>query len=139
MERELIDKKNEQWVNDLISVDLIEEITNLPSDTEAVIVHNLNDEKIEILAKLNKLRILIQNGNSYITDKGLKTLGKMVSLEELDLEWSDAITDNGLVYLYNLNRLTWLDIDFCCSLTKQGVVNLQTNLRHCEVNSSLVS
>jgi hypothetical protein len=125
------------WINDMRWVDSVEEITALPSDTEAVSVRYLADSKIAALAKLKGLRRLMQQpGSSRVTDEGLRMLGSIESLEELDLEWSDLITDDGLQHLSSLHSLRWLDVGFCRRLTAIGVEHLRSQLSQCEVVTS---
>ncbi len=114
-------------------VETIEEIAALPLDTESVFVSRLTDLKVEALSRLNRLRILFQDGSPRLTDSALSTLGKMSSLEYLDLEWNDDITDRGLQCLYGLGSLRWLDIGFCGLITPQGVASLRLALPLCEI------
>jgi hypothetical protein len=133
MEKKWTDEETEMWVSELVRLQTLQEIDALPLNTEAVFVSHLDDTKIEALAKLKTLRRLIQDGNCFVTDKGMRVLGTMASLEEVDLEWGDDITDAGLVHLYGLSKLKWLDIGFCHSLTDQGIAKLQKNLPECEI------
>jgi len=112
-----------------------EEIAALAPNTEEVFVSHLDDRKVNALAGLKRLRRLLQDGNSFVTDDGLKVIGTMLSLEELDLEWSGHITDAGLTHLYGLNSLKWLDVGFCRRLTEQGIASLKEELPECEVVS----
>ena len=120
-------------VNNMMRVATLEEIAALPPNTEEVFVSHLDDRKVDALAGLKRLRRLLQDGNSFVTDEGLEIIGTMLSLEELDLEWSENITDAGLVHLYGLNRLKWLDVGFCRKLTEQGVASLKLKLPECEI------
>ena len=129
----MTDEEIENRMNELVRVEDIEELAALPLDTEAVLVSRLNDTKLKALARLPKLKRLIQGGNSQVSDEGLRVLGGIPSLEELDLEWSDSITDAGLVHLHSLANLRWLDVGFCCGVTERGVSQLRESLSGCEV------
>ncbi len=129
----MTDEELEKFVNELVSVETLAEIKALPLDTEAVFVKRPDDAKTKVLFRLEKLRKLLQDGNSFISDEGLEMLGQMLSLEELDLEWSGQITDEGLNYLHRLKNLRWLDIGFCRNITENGIKRLQEELPDCEV------
>ena len=131
----MTDEELQKSVEELVHVESLDQISALPLNTEAIFVKRPDDAKIQVLARLENLRRLIQDGNSFISDAGLKTLGRMSSLEELDLEWSDDITDEGLAELCGLRKLRWLDIGFCRGITLQGVKLLREKLPQCEIVS----
>ena len=51
-----------------------DDIEALPRDTEYVFTEGLNDSMIEALLRLKRLKILMNDGNSFVTDAGLKIL-----------------------------------------------------------------
>ena len=112
-----------------------DDIEALPRDTEYVFTEGLNDSMIEALLRLKRLKILMNDGNSFVTDAGLKIVSAFQSLKELDLEWSDNITDEGLIHLESLTQLEGLDIDFCHKTSRQGVLRLKEALPNCEVTA----
>jgi hypothetical protein len=115
------------------TVTSISEIDALPTDTDAVMVARLDDDKIVALRRLNALRILYQDGNPYVTDVGLSYLVAMPSLEKLDLQRSRDITDEGLKELQLLGNLRWLDLTGCTQLSKRSVNDLKRSLPGCEI------
>jgi hypothetical protein len=120
-------------IDKLARVRTIEDIEALPPDTEHVFTYHLDDAKIKSLSRLKQLKVLFNDGNSFVTDAGLKELAGFQSLKELDLEWSDCITDSGLGYLESLTQLQWLDIGFCHGTTRQGMKRLKKALPDCEI------
>ena len=122
-------------VKKLKRVKTIEDIDALPLDTEYVFTQSLEDSKIKALSRLKHLKILINDGNSRVTDEGLKIISTFHSLMSLDLEWSDNITDNGLLHLESLTQLEWLDLGFCHKTTRQGILRLKEALINCEIEA----
>jgi hypothetical protein len=116
-----------------VKVASISEITALPTDTDAVLVASLDDEKIAALRRLNALRVLYQDGSPEVTDVGLSYLVAFPTLEALDLEWSTEITDQGLKELQLLDRLRWLDLTGCTQLSDGAVQDLRRTLPGCEI------
>ncbi len=123
----------ERWVSEMTRVETLEELAVLPSETEAVYVCRPDDAKLRVLARLPRLKRLIQDGSSRVSDEGLAVLGEMSALEELDLEWSDLITDAGLAHLHSLGNLRWLDVGGCRGITERGVNELRASLPGCEI------
>ena len=111
----------------------LSEIDALPTDTDAVLVTRLDNEKIAALRRLNALRVLYQDGNPEITDVGLSYLVAFPTLELLDLEWTTEITDLGLKELQLLRSLRWLDLTGCTQLSDRAVQDLGRALPECEI------
>ena len=111
--------------NSLVRVRTVEDIENLSEDTDGVFVFELNDEKLSAIARrLPKVRHLVADGNTGVTDAGLVHLKEFSALESLDLEWS-KITDAGLSSIAAVQSLQWVDLGFCNGITEQGASELQ--------------
>ena len=119
--------------SNIAKVASISEINALPTDTVAVLVARLDDDKIAALRRLNALRVLYQDGSPRVTDVGLSHLVAFTTLEVLDLEWSTAITDQGLKELELLGNLRWLDLTGCTQLSERAVQDLDRRLPECEI------
>jgi hypothetical protein len=111
----------------------IAEIDSLPTDTDAVLVAGLDDDKIAALRRLNALRVLYQDGSSEVTDVGLSHLVAFPTLEALDLEGSTEISDQGLQELQLIGGLRWLDLTGCTQLSARAVQDLRRTLPKCEI------
>ena len=106
-------------------VTTIADIENLSEHTDGVFVFELNDEKLSAIAlQFPKLRHLVADGNTGVTDAGLVHLRKFSALESLDLEWS-KVTDAGLSSIAAVQSLRWVDLGFCEGITEQGASELQ--------------
>jgi hypothetical protein len=119
--------------SNVMKVASISEIDGLPTDTDAVLVARLDDDKIAALRRLNALRVLYQDGNPEVTDVGLSHLVAFPTLKALDLEWSTEITDQGLKELQLINGLRWLDLTGCTQLSGRAVQDLRRALPKCEI------
>src|SRR4051794_5448477 len=119
--------------SEVIKVASIADIVRLPTDTDAVLVARLDDEKIGALRRLNALRVLYQDGSPQVTDVGLSHLVAFPTLEALDLEWSTEITDQGLKELQLIVGLRWLDLTGCTQLSDRAVQDLRRSLPKCEI------
>jgi hypothetical protein len=109
----------------LIRVETIDEIAVLPPETEGVFVYRLTDEKLQaITARVPRLRYLVTDGSTRVTDSGLAWLDRLDELRCLDLEWSD-LTDAGLPSIAALRTLRWVDLGFCGGITRQGLAELR--------------
>jgi|SRR3954447_5430722 hypothetical protein len=111
----------------------ISEIDGLPTDTDAVLVARLDDDKIAALRRLNALRVLYQDGSPRVTDVGLSHLVAFPTLEALDLAWSTEITDQGLKEVQLIGGLRWLDLTGCTQLSGRAVQDLRRSLPKCEI------
>lgn len=108
-----------------VRVRTIAEIESLSEDTDGVFVFELNDEKLSVIARhLPKVRHLVADGNTGVTDAGLVHLKDFSALESLDLEWS-KVTDAGLSSIAAIRSLRWVDLGFCKGITEQGASELQ--------------
>ncbi len=109
------------------------DVEALPKETASVFVHDLDDVKAIALRRFEQLRVLVQNGNSKITDDGLVYLSGIKSLEFVDLEWSLGISDRGLHALTSLPSLKWLDVSFCPGISEEAIEAFQRARPGCEV------
>ena len=105
----------------LIHVETIDEIGALPPKTEGVFVNRLTDEKLQaITVRAPRIRHLITDGSTRVTDVGLACLARLSNLQCLDLEWS-GVTDAGLPSIAAVRTLRWVDLGFCDGVTPQGL------------------
>jgi hypothetical protein len=109
----------------LARVTTVEDIENLSGDTVGIFVFELNDGKLSTAAqRLPKLRHLVSDGNTQVTDRGLEQLKEFSTLESLDLEWSN-VTDAGLANIAAVKSLRWVDLGFCRGISPEGAAELQ--------------
>ena len=106
-------------------VETMEQIRELPADTESLLVRRLTDEKLAaIAARAPHLRHLVADGVNDVTDAGLSALERFTHLETLDLEWS-RVTDDGLSAIASVMTLRWVDIGFCPGVSASCVEDLR--------------
>ncbi len=109
----------------LTRVETIEETVALPPETEGVFVTRLTDDKLQaITVRVPRLRHLITDGSTRVTDAGLACLSRLNNLQRLDLEWS-GVTDAGLPSIAAVRTLRWVDLGFCDGVTPQGLAYLR--------------
>jgi hypothetical protein len=111
--------------NSLVKVRTLTDIERLSADTEGVFVFELNDEKLSAIGRhIPKVRHLVADANTGVTDAGLIHLQRLSALESLDLEWS-GVTDSGLPSIAAVQSLRWVDLGYCKGITEQGASELQ--------------
>ena len=109
----------------LLEVETAEQIRGVPADSEGLFVRRLNDEKLVVIgAQVPRLRHLIADGSTNVTDAGLSVLAAFPRLECLDLEWS-RMTDSGLDLIAAVSSLRWVDLGFCPGVSAQGITKLR--------------
>jgi hypothetical protein len=128
-----VDDELADLIENASRITIPEDVALLRRDTAAVFVATLDDSIVDALLPLERLRALVQSGNSSITDAGLMCLERFEALEALDLEWSAQITGKGLQSLAKLCKLRWLDVSFCPGVTPADVCELQRALPHCDI------
>jgi hypothetical protein len=110
---------------ELLDVETVEQIRRVPAESEGLFVRRLNDDKLAaIAAQAPRLRHLIADGGTDVTDTGLSALAAFTRLECLDLEWS-RVTDHGLDSIASVSSLRWVDLGFCPEVSSQGVAELR--------------
>jgi hypothetical protein len=109
----------------LLVVETLEDIRTLAPDSEGLLVRRLTDIKLgAIVEQVPRLRHLIADGSTTVTDSGLGVLEGLSRLECLDLEWS-GVTDTGLLKIAAMRSLRWVDLGFCRGVSSRGVAELR--------------
>ncbi len=109
----------------LVRVRTVADIENLAKETVGIFVFEFNDEKLfAVTQRLPRLRHILSDGNTQVTDRGLEHLKEFSALESLDLEWSN-VTDAGLERIAAVRSLRWVDLGFCKGVSPQGAAELQ--------------
>lgn len=84
---------------------------------------SLNNQAMDALVKLSRLKELLLNGCSWLTDKHLASLGALKNLERLELS-SSAMTPAGLAQLSQLPALQELTVSQCVAIDDEAVEHL---------------
>lgn len=85
---------------------------------------NLTDQKVEALARLDKLEVLLI-GASAVEDSHLKYLSQMKSIKSLNLGQT-AVTDKGMAYLAQMESLRKLNLAHT-AVTDEGIFVFEQN------------
>ena len=126
------DSELQTFLDSLAHATSVEDILALPSETEAVMISQMDDQKAEALTALPCLRVLLTDGNNRTSDDGVAFLVRISTLCGLDLEWSD-VTDLGVRSLAELRGLTWLDLGGCSGVSDAAVDWFRLQLPECVV------
>ena len=107
-----------KWLRDLMGDEYFQEVVCVRLQGPAT-----NDD-LALIADLDEVRILMLDGSSGVSDRGLEHVGK---LHELDTLWlgGTSITDGGLRHLCGLRKLERLDLQVA-GITDAGTVHLES-------------
>jgi hypothetical protein len=126
----------EELMDSAVPARSVADVAALPVHTESVVLAVLTDEHAVALARLPRLRALVQNGTSELSNVGAEALARIATLEVLDLEWSKAISDEALTALQRLTRLRWIDLTFCPGLSEEAIAAFARALPSCQIETT---
>ncbi len=109
----------------------LEELNDLPSDTDVIQARWLSEDLIPELARFTRLRMLdFESGqgarDSQITDAGLSQLARLdlPHLQILDLGYCDHFTSTGLQHVAQIDSLIHLGLAACRGVTDEGLSHI---------------